>query len=97
MLYGVAIVLVRATAMHSGYVKKFMKPEKPRNYNTWDSNDTASVTIGRSEIGEDIANPDVCVSGLLAAHTHCQNFFQQMSEKAHTGCHCRQNMTDKYH
>lgn len=49
--------------MHSGYAKKFMKPEKPRNYNTWDSNDTASVTIRRSEIGEDIANPDVCVSG----------------------------------
>jgi hypothetical protein len=49
--------------MRSGYAQKATEPENPRNYNMSDSSDTASVIIGRSEIDEDIANPDVCVSG----------------------------------
>jgi hypothetical protein len=56
--------------------KKTTKPENPRNYNMCDSSDTASVTIGRSEIDEDIANPDVCVSGLF-----CPQLSESFSKK----------------
>lgn len=61
--YGVAIGFVRAHSNAFGYAKKTMKPENPRNYNMCDNSDTASVRIERSEIDEDIANPEVCVSG----------------------------------
>lgn len=61
--------------MHSRHAKKSTKPENPRNYNMCDSSDTASVRIERSETDEDIANPEVCVSGLLVANV--RKFFKK--------------------